>query len=85
MPLFLTRFGDDSCAFSYAADLETLTKACDRFEEEFKTLASPFRILRPDPTKPFIIGRSSECSLSFKDRSVSRLHAEITFQITNGI
>jgi ABC-type multidrug transport system ATPase subunit len=48
-------------------------------KEEFKTLASPFRILRPDPTKPFIIGRSSECSLSFKDRSVSRLHAEITF------
>lgn len=26
-------FGDDSCVrFSYAADLETLTKACDRFE-----------------------------------------------------
>jgi aspartate aminotransferase len=32
-------FGDDSCVrFSYAADLETLTKACDRFERGIKNL-----------------------------------------------
>lgn len=32
-------FGDDSCVrFSYAADLETLTKACDRFERGIQNL-----------------------------------------------
>ena len=47
--------------------------------EGLKTLASPFRILKPDPAIPFVIGRSKECTLSFKDRAVSRIHAEITF------
>lgn len=42
-------------------------------------MASPFCIIRPDPNTPFTIGRSSECSLSIKDRTVSRLHAEISF------
>lgn len=40
-------------------------------------MASPFRIVKPDPKKPFIIGRSKNCDLILLDRAVSRCHAKI--------
>lgn len=43
-------------------------------------MANPFKIIRPSKEIPFLIGRSSDCTLSFKDRAVSRLHAEIRFE-----
>ena len=39
----------------------------------------PFRLVNPDPSKPFTIGRKSDNLLQFDNLMVSRYHAVLNF------